>query len=142
MELGRTGKINVVRAKKLYETYCRNRLRLGQLEGGALLHLAWAIREQQQSGGVRNGGHALSRENQGDFPPVSRLTGGPRGRTGRRVSLSERGGRPYWLLRTKSKALTNKTIKVSGGATIAKNQYYVEAQWYLSSWDSRGCNTS
>ena len=46
----RTGKINVVRAKKLYETYCRNRLRLGQLEGGALIHLAWAIREQQQSG--------------------------------------------------------------------------------------------
>ena len=26
-----------------------------------------------------------------------------------------------------------------GGTTIAKNQYYVEAQWYLSSWDSRGC---
>ena len=46
----RTGKINVVRAKKLYETYCRNRLRLGQLDGGSLIHLAWAIREQQQSG--------------------------------------------------------------------------------------------
>ena len=41
----------------------------------------------------------------------------------------ELGGRPYWLLRTKSKALTNKTIKVPGGTTIAKNQYYVEAQW-------------
>ena len=51
----------------------------------------------------------------------------------------ELGGRPYWLLCTKSKALTNKTIKVPGGTTIAKNQYYVEAQWYLSSWDSRGC---
>ena len=46
----RTGKINVERAKELYDTYCRNRLRLGQLEGGALIHLAWAIREQQQSG--------------------------------------------------------------------------------------------
>ena len=44
-----TGKNNVERAKKLYDTYCRNRLRLGQLEGGALIHLAWAIREQQQS---------------------------------------------------------------------------------------------
>ena len=46
----RTGKINVQRARNLYDTYCRNRLRLGQLEGGALIHLAWAIREQQQSG--------------------------------------------------------------------------------------------
>ena len=51
----------------------------------------------------------------------------------------ELGGRPYWLLLTKSKALTNKTIKVPGGATIPKNQYYVEAQWYLSSYDIRGC---
>ena len=51
----------------------------------------------------------------------------------------ELGGRPYWLLRTKSKALTGKTIKVPGGTTIAKNQYYVEAQWYLSSYDSKGC---
>ena len=35
----------------------------------------------------------------------------------------ERGrGRPYWLLRTKSEALTGKTIKVPGGTTIAKNQ--------------------
>ena len=51
----------------------------------------------------------------------------------------ELGGRPYWLLRTKSKALTNKTIKVPGGATIAKNQYYVEAQWYLPSNDTKGC---
>ena len=41
----------------------------------------------------------------------------------------ERGGRPYWLvLRTKSKALAGKTIKVPGGTTIAKNQYYIEAQ--------------
>ena len=46
----RTGKINVERARELYDTYCRNRLRLGQLEEGALIHLAWAIREQQQSG--------------------------------------------------------------------------------------------
>jgi hypothetical protein len=51
----------------------------------------------------------------------------------------ELGGRPYWLLRAKSKALTNKTIKVPGGTTIAKNQYYIEAQWYLSSYDIRGC---
>ena len=51
----------------------------------------------------------------------------------------ELGGRPYWLLRTKSMALTGKTIKVPGGTTIAKNQYYVEAQWYLSSYDSKGC---
>ena len=46
----RTGKINVQRARNLYDTYCRHHLRLGQLEGGALIHLAWAIREQQQSG--------------------------------------------------------------------------------------------
>ena len=51
----------------------------------------------------------------------------------------ELGGRPYWLLRTKSKALTGKTIKVPHGTTIAKNQYYVEAQWYLSSYDGKGC---
>ena len=46
----RTGNINVERASELYDTYCRNRLRLGQLEERALIHLAWAIREQQQSG--------------------------------------------------------------------------------------------
>ena len=51
----------------------------------------------------------------------------------------ERGGRPYWLLRTKSVALTGKTIKVPGGTTIAKNQYYVEAQWYVSSSDNNLC---
>ena len=51
----------------------------------------------------------------------------------------ELGGRPYWLLLTKSEALTGKTIKVPGGTTIAKNQYYVEAQWYLSSYDTKGC---
>jgi hypothetical protein len=51
----------------------------------------------------------------------------------------ELGGRPYWLLRTKSAALTNKTIKVPGGNTIAKNQYYVEAQWYISSYNIDGC---
>jgi hypothetical protein len=28
---------------------------------------------------------------------------------------------------------------VPGGTTIAKNQYYVEAQWYLSSYDIKGC---
>lgn len=51
----------------------------------------------------------------------------------------ELGGRPYWLFRTKSKALTGKTIKVPGGTTIAKSQYYVEAQWYMSSYDAKGC---
>jgi hypothetical protein len=51
----------------------------------------------------------------------------------------ELGGRPYWLLLTKSKALTGQTIKVPGGTTIAKNQYYVEAQWYRASYDSKSC---
>ena len=46
----RTGKIHVERAKELYDTYCRNRVCVGQFEEGALKHLAWAIREQQQSG--------------------------------------------------------------------------------------------
>ena len=51
----------------------------------------------------------------------------------------ELGGRPYWLLKTKSEALTGKTLKVPGGTTIRKDQYYVEAQWYLSSYDTKGC---
>ena len=46
----RDGKINAARAEKLYVAYCRNALRLGQLGGVDLVHLAWAIREQQQSG--------------------------------------------------------------------------------------------
>ena len=44
----------------------------------------------------------------------------------------ELGGRPYWLLKTMSGAKTGQTIKVPGGKTIAKNQWFVEAQWYRS----------
>lgn len=50
----------------------------------------------------------------------------------------ELGGRPYWLLLTRSEAKTGKTIKVPGGRTIAKNQWFVEAQWYLSTSDDSG----
>ena len=45
----RNGNINVARAEKLYVAYCRNAIRLGQLGEVHLIHLAWAIREQQQS---------------------------------------------------------------------------------------------
>ena len=41
----RNGKINAEKAKKLCVAYCRNGLRLRQLGGAALIHLAWAIRE-------------------------------------------------------------------------------------------------
>ena len=44
----------------------------------------------------------------------------------------------YWLLLTKSKAKTGETIKVPGGRTIAKNQWFVEAQWYISVSDDQG----
>ena len=46
----RNGNINAARAEKLYAAYCRNAIRLGQLRRVDLVHLAWAIREQQQSG--------------------------------------------------------------------------------------------
>ena len=46
----RDGKINAARAEKLYAAYCQNALPLTQrLNDDTLLHLAWAIREQQQS---------------------------------------------------------------------------------------------
>ena len=48
------------------------------------------------------------------------------------------GGRPYWLLKTKSEAKTGETIRAPGGRTIAKNQWFVEAQWYLSTSDNQG----
>ena len=50
----------------------------------------------------------------------------------------ERGGRSYWLLKTKSGALTGKTIRVPGGTTISCKTWYVEAQWYLSNSDNQG----
>ena len=46
----RNGRINAARAEKLYVAYCRNAIRLGQLGEVHLVHLAWAIREQQQNG--------------------------------------------------------------------------------------------
>ena len=46
----RNGNINAARAEKLYVAYCRNAIRLGQLGEVHLVHLAWAIRKQQQSG--------------------------------------------------------------------------------------------
>ena len=51
----------------------------------------------------------------------------------------ELGGRPYWLLKTRSVAKTGKTIKVAGGRTIAKNQWSVEVQWYVSTSADPNC---
>ena len=46
----RDGKINAARAENLYVAYCQNALPLTQsLNDSTLVHLAWAIREQQQS---------------------------------------------------------------------------------------------
>ena len=45
----RNGKINAARAEKLYVAYCQNALPLTQLLNDSMIHLAWAIREQQQS---------------------------------------------------------------------------------------------
>ena len=47
------------------------------------------------------------------------------------------GGRKYWLLLAKSKAKMGETIKVPGGRTIARNQWFVEVQWYLSTSDDQ-----
>ena len=45
----------------------------------------------------------------------------------------EQGGRAYWLLKTKGKAeQAKKAIKVEGGAAIRAKQWYIKAQWYLS----------
>ena len=54
------------------------------------------------------------------------------------ASYAERGERKYWLLRAKSQAKTGETIKVPGGRTIAKNQWSIKAQWYLSTSDDQG----
>ena len=44
------GKINAARPEKLYVAYCQNALPLTQrTQDSTLVHLAWAIREQQQS---------------------------------------------------------------------------------------------
>ena len=44
----RDGKINAGKAKKLYVAYCRNGVPLRELGPSEMVHLAWAIREQQQ----------------------------------------------------------------------------------------------
>ena len=51
------------------------------------------------------------------------------------ASNAERGGYKYWLLLAKSKGKTGETIKVPGGRTIAKNQWFIDAQWYISTSD-------
>jgi hypothetical protein len=54
------------------------------------------------------------------------------------ASFNERGGRGYWLLITKSVAKkAAKAIRVTDAATIRKGQYYVDAQWYLSTSESQ-----
>ena len=53
------------------------------------------------------------------------------------ASHAERGERKYWLLLAKSEGQTGQTIKVPGGRTIAKNQWFIEAQWYLSTSDNQ-----
>ena len=45
------------------------------------------------------------------------------------------GGYKYWLIRAMSQGKTGQTIKVPGGRTIAKNQWFVDAQWYISTSD-------
>lgn len=30
-------------------------------------------------------------------------------------------------------------MQVPGGTTIAKNQFYIDAQWYVASYDGKGC---
>ena len=54
------------------------------------------------------------------------------------ASYAERGERKYWLLQAKSKGRTGETIKVPGGRTIACNQWFIEAYWYLSTSDDQG----
>ena len=54
------------------------------------------------------------------------------------ASYAERGERKYWLFLAKSKGKTGQTIKVAGGRTISRNQWYVEVQWYLSTSDDQG----
>ena len=54
------------------------------------------------------------------------------------ASFRERGDRAYWLLIAKSEAKTGETIKVPGGRTIAKNAWFIEAQWYECTSDDQG----
>lgn len=54
------------------------------------------------------------------------------------ASVPEMGGRDYWLLLTKSKAKKAKqAIRVVEGVTIRKDQYYIDAQWYLCTSESQ-----
>ena len=55
------------------------------------------------------------------------------------ASYRERGSRDYWLFLSKSAAKAAKRpIKVAGGTTIRRDQWYVEGHWYLSTSDSQG----
>lgn len=48
------------------------------------------------------------------------------------ASIPKMGGRDYWLLLMKLKAKKAKqAIRVFEGVTIRKDQYYIDAQWYL-----------
>ena len=51
---------------------------------------------------------------------------------------SERGARPYWLLKLKKAAYQlKKKAAVEGGTTLRKDSWVVEAQWYLSTSDEQ-----
>jgi hypothetical protein len=54
------------------------------------------------------------------------------------ASFNELGGRAYWLLLTKAVAKkAAKAIRLKDAAAIRKGQYYVDAQWYLSTSESK-----
>ncbi len=54
------------------------------------------------------------------------------------ASVPEMGGRDYLLLLTKSKAKKVKqAIRLVEGMTICKDQYYIDAQWYLCTSESQ-----
>jgi len=52
-------------------------------------------------------------------------------------SYVERGGRPYWLLRTTSTPWQAKKAIKTVGRTIAKDNWVVKARWYLCTSDTQ-----
>ena len=54
----------------------------------------------------------------------------------------ERGGRPYWLLHSKSVAYAAPAgLKTSDGSTIRKGTWIVDAHWYTCTSDSQDRRT-
>ena len=52
-------------------------------------------------------------------------------------SYTERGGRPYWLLKVTKPAYKSRSKKKQDGVTFKQGTWLVEGQWYLSTSDAQ-----